>query len=278
MGNALITGCSTGFGLLTAVELARRGHTVHASMRDLAKQGRLLDAAAAEGVDVHVVELDVRDEGSVRAAVDAASADGPIDVLVNNAGIELRAPVELAVDDEVLTQFDTNVFGLLRLVRAVVPGMRTRGEGVVVNVGSIAGLVARPFGGLYAASKHAVEAITDTLHYELRPFGVRAHVIEPGQFATELLANALHARAFTPDTPYWASSESLDAAMGRLVPNGEPGDPHAVAVAIADVIDDPAAPVHVVVGADAEMIVAARRESTFEEFEQAMRAVLDWWD
>ena len=119
---------------------------------------------------------------------------------VNNAGIELRGPIEECSDDEVLVQFDTNVFGLLRVVRAVLPVMRAQGSGVIVNVGSLAGLVARPFGGLYSATKHAVEAITESLHFECAPFGMRVAVIEPGQFETELLNNAITAAEFTDDS------------------------------------------------------------------------------
>ncbi|MDQ3145408.1 MAG: SDR family oxidoreductase, partial [Actinomycetota bacterium] len=211
MATVLITGCSSGFGRLAAQAFARKGHTVVATMRTPEKGKDLVQEAETSGLDLRVVALDVTDEASVRSAVDEAiEAVGPLDVLVNNAGIELRSSIEEAGDAEVQAQFDTNVFGLLRVVRAVVPAMRQRRAGVVVNVGSIAGLVARPYGGLYAASKHAVEAITEALHYELAPFGVRVAVIEPGQFATDLLSNALVAANFTEASPYWADSERFD--------------------------------------------------------------------
>lgn len=277
---ALVTGCSSGFGLLTAVELARRNHHVVATMRDPAKAGPLRDAAGQAGVDVDVVPLDVHDEGSVHAAVaTTVELTGGIDVLVNNAGIEVRGPIESISDDEVRLQFETNVFGLLRVVRATVPHLKASPAGVVVNVGSIAGIIARPFAGIYAASKHAVEAISEALHFELGLFGIRVHVIEPGQFPTGLGDNALQARAFTPDQErYWEVSEALDQRVGGLVPGGDPPDPALVARTIADVVADPESPLRVPVGGDTDLILGARAAGSFEEYEVLMRSALDYWE
>jgi len=278
MATVLITGCSSGFGRLAALRFAHEGHTVVATMRTPSKGKDLLAEAEASGLDLRVITLDVTDEASVQTAIaEAVAAVGPLDVVVNNAGIELRGPIEQASEAEVHAQFDTNVFGLLRVLRAVVPAMRERRAGVIVNVGSIAGLVARPYGGLYAATKHAVEAITEALHYELAPFGVRVAVIEPGQFATELLANALVADAFTDTSPYWTDSEIFDTKVQTLVPGGEPADPGPVVDAIVHAALDPTAPLRSLVGADAELIMAVRAGSDFETFEQTMRTSLDWW-
>src|SRR6185295_15570580 len=123
---------------------------------------------------------DVVEPASIRSAVDEVLAAGPVDVLVNNAGIECRSSIEDADDRDVLRQFDTNVFGLLRVTRAVLPAMRARRRGTIVNVSSIAGLVSRPYGGLYSATKHAIEAISEALHFEVQPFGIRVVLIEPG--------------------------------------------------------------------------------------------------
>jgi NAD(P)-dependent dehydrogenase (short-subunit alcohol dehydrogenase family) len=276
MANVLVTGCSSGFGKLTALLFARHGHTVFATMRDPAKAGPMAEVAAEEGIDLRVLALDVDDRASVDAAVaDALGQVGALDVVVNNAGTELRGPIEACDDDEVLAQFQTNVFGVVRVVRAVLPSMRERGAGVIVNVGSIAGLVARPYGGLYAASKHAVEAISEALHHEVRDFGIRVAVIEPGQFETELLANATTARAFGPDSPYWASSEAFDVAIRRLVPDGRPAPAEVVAETIVAVAFDPTAGLRHLVGADADLIMSVRREGDFEHFDATMRAALD---
>ncbi len=279
MSTVLITGCSTGFGKLAALTFARQGHTVFASMRNLDKAGPLQDAAAAEGLKIAVVQLDVEDPASVaRAVAEVAAEAGTIDILVNNAGMEIRGPVEEVSDGEVRRQFDTNVFGLLGVVRAVLPAMRERGAGVIVNISSIGGVVSAPFAGLYSASKHAVEAITEALHYELRPFGVRVAVIEPGGFATEFGNNASEAAAFTASSPYRAAADRFEAALGKLAPDGEPGDPQLVADEIVRVATEPNAPLRTLVGGDAELIMAVRTTTDFEGFEQAMRNTLDWWD
>ena len=279
MPTVLITGCSSGFGLLSAVELATRGHQVVATMRDPAKDTALRAACDEAGVTVDVVPLDVHDDASVTAAVaDVVSRHGGIDVLVNNAGLEVRGPIELISDAEARLQFETNVFGLLRVVRAVVPHLRASDAGVVVNMGSIAGIIARPFAGIYAASKHAVEAISEALHFELGLSGIRVHVLEPGQFPTDLAANTVTAAAFGPgDEGYWTVAETLEARVKGLVPDDVPADPGLVARTVADVVADPGAPLRVPVGGDTELILAARQGRSFEEYEVLMRSALDHW-
>ncbi|HEU5082347.1 MAG TPA: SDR family oxidoreductase [Acidimicrobiales bacterium] len=279
MPTVLITGCSSGFGLRTAVELARRGHDVVATMRDPAAGGALRAACDDAGVAVDVVALDVDDDESVRRAVEQTlDAHGGIDVLVNNAGVEVRGPVELVSDDEVRFQFETNVFGLLRVVRAVTPHLKASDAGVLINVSSIAGVIARPFAGVYAASKHAVEALTEALHFELGLFGVRVHSIQPGQFPTALAANTRTAAAFTPEhEAYWSVAERLEGNVKGLSGDG-PADPDVVARTIADVVADPDSPLRLPVGTDAELIVAARAGRSFEEYEVLMRSALDHWE
>jgi NAD(P)-dependent dehydrogenase (short-subunit alcohol dehydrogenase family) len=253
----LITGCSSGFGLLTAVELATRGHDVVATVRDLGRDASLRAACEDAGVD----------------------ALGGLDVVVNNAGIEVRGPVDLVSDAEVRLQFETNVFGLLRVVRATVPYLRSSPAGVVVNVSSIAGVIARPFAGIYAASKHAVEAISEAMHFELGLSGIRVHTVQPGQFPTGLAANTVTASAFTPDhAGYWAIAEQLESRAKGLSGGGEVPDPALVARTVADVVDDPQAPLRTPVGSDAELIVAARQSGTFEDYEVLMRSALDHWE
>ncbi|MEY4338517.1 MAG: hypothetical protein RLZ14_367, partial [Actinomycetota bacterium] len=159
MANVLITGCSSGFGELAALTFADRGHRVFASMRTPGKS-----AAIAARADIEQVALDVTSSASVDAAVAGVlDAAGHIDILVNNAGIEVFGAVHLFSDEEVVRQFDTNVTGIIRVVRAVVPAMLAHGSGAIVNVGSVAGRVGAPYGGLYAASKHAVEALTEAM-------------------------------------------------------------------------------------------------------------------
>lgn len=278
MANVLITGCSSGFGLLSALEFARKGDNVFATMRDTSKAGELERARDEEKLSITVLPLDVLDDASVTKAVaDAIASAGSIDVLVNNAGAELRSPIELATDEEVKWQFDTNVFGLLRVVRAVAPLMRERGSGAIINVGSLAGLVAAPYAGLYSASKHAVEAITEAMHYEMSPFGIRVSVIQPGAFDTGFGSRAREAAAFTSGSPYSERAEKFAEAFGKLRA-GPPQDPQDVAKAIYEAAYREGPKLQTLVGADANMIAGVRKAMDFEGFEQTMRKTLDWWD
>jgi NADP-dependent 3-hydroxy acid dehydrogenase YdfG len=180
--NVLITGCSSGFGELAALTFADHGHRVFATMRTPGKS-----AALNARPEITQLALDVADDAGVQAAVAAAiETAGRLHVVVNNAGVELFGAVHLVSDAEVQRLFDTNVFGVVRVARAVVPHLLANGGGTIINVGSIAGVVAPPYSGLYAASKHAVEALSEAMHFELSQQGVRVCVIEPGQFTTAL--------------------------------------------------------------------------------------------
>ncbi|MEO1060271.1 MAG: SDR family oxidoreductase [Actinomycetota bacterium] len=276
MTTVLITGSSSGFGELAARTFAAQGHDVVATMRTPSKGEALAADAAEHGRSLRIVALDVTDTASIDAAI---AEVGIPDVLVNNAGVELKAPVAAASDDEMLWQFEANVFGVARMIRAVVPGMRERGAGVVVNVGSIAGLVGRPFAGYYAATKHALEGLSEALRFEVGRQGVRVHLVQPGQFPTELGGNTRYAEAFAPGTPDRELSDGLDVAIRGLVPDtGEPADPQEVADVIVRVALDPDAPFRTLVGGDAEMIAAVKSQGPFEEFETAMRTTLDFWE
>jgi NAD(P)-dependent dehydrogenase (short-subunit alcohol dehydrogenase family) len=157
--------------------------------------------------------------------------------------------------------------------------MRARKRGTIVNLSSVAGLVARPFGGLYSATKHAIEAITESLHFEASPLGVRVVLIEPGVYGTRLLDNAYPGEKFTPASAYWPIHERFEEALGRLR-DGTGGiqDPQEVADAIYDAVHDPQPKLRYLVGRDAQMIANAKKQLDFEQFEQAMRQTMDWKD
>lgn len=236
MANVLITGCSSGFGLLTAQKFAREGHHVFATVRDLTRAGDLEEARDAEGLPITILPLDVRDAASIEAAVSTALRTGPIDVLVNNAGYALSGPLEEVEEDELVAQFDTNVFGLVRVLRAVVPGMRARRAGTIVNVSSGGVYFTPPFSGCYVGSKAAVGAISEALCQELRPFGVRGVLVEPGGFATRFSANMQHARRTTATSPYYEGLQHVVAAIRQRTMAASDGarDPRHVAGAIYD--------------------------------------------
>ncbi len=189
----LITGTSSGFGNLGALHYARLGAKVFATMRNLPRpQAEELRAVArAEKLDLTVLELDVLSDRMVAEAVTEAERlnGGPIDVLVNNAGINIHGPVEVQDMEAMKLSFDTNVYGLQRTMRAVLPGMRQRKSGLIFNVSSQQGRIIMPGGGIYSATKFAVEAMSEQIAYELAPHGIEVTIIEPGGFPTGIGVN-----------------------------------------------------------------------------------------
>ncbi len=221
----LVTGCSSGIGREVARRFAARGWRVAASMRRPEAGEALRQEAAQRGWSLSTPRLDVADGDSVEAAVSALLAEtgGRIDVLVNNAGYYCFGPVEETTPAELAAQLDTNVVGVLRVTRAVLPAMRARGEGAIVNVSSVSGLVVVPVVGPYHASKWALEALTEALRYEVAPFGIRVACVEPGPFATELHAKEVRTvgagRAGSPYAPLVARYEAQSARMRRGPPD-----------------------------------------------------------
>ena len=224
----LITGATSGIGRDAALRLARAGHLVLAG-------GRRPDALAALAREargrLEPVTLDVTDPASVgaaRALAERRTGGRGLDVLVNNAGYALPGPLEALAERDLRQLFDTNVFGLLAVTRAFVPAMRERGQGRVVNVGSIMGRVAMPLLGAYNATKHAVAAMTDTLRMELAPFGITVVLVEPGAVRTGFAAQALAGLApyRDPASPYATALAGTDAAWSRVY-HLAPGPPSA---------------------------------------------------
>jgi NAD(P)-dependent dehydrogenase (short-subunit alcohol dehydrogenase family) len=181
----LVTGCSSGIGEATALALVRAGFPVWASARQAGRLGRLADAGC------RILDLDVTDEQSATRAVARVEAEhGAVGVLINNAGHGGGGPVEEVPLDFVRESFDTNVFGLIRLVQLVLPRMRAQRSGMIVNLGSAAGLVTPPTGCPYAMTKYALESLSDALRPEVAPFGIRVVLIEPGAVRTQFMANS----------------------------------------------------------------------------------------
>ena len=266
--NVLITGANSGFGLLTATTLAKAGHTVHAGYRD-PRRIAALEALADGGLPVIPVRLDVTDPHAISEAVGEARKAGPIDVLVNNAGFEVAGPVEHLSDASLTRQFDTNVMGVVRMVRAVAPAMRERGEGLIVNLSSVAGHISAPFTGAYSASKHAVEALSEALWFELRPFGVRVALIEPGAFTTSFGDNVITEPAYTEASPYRPIASRFNEAMAGFR-SGPPQDPQEIADIVLALISDPDPKLRHLAGDDARMLVPLYRSMEFEGFAGVM--------
>src|SRR4051794_14557007 len=233
----LVTGCSSGIGAATAAHLATTGWTVYATAR------RVETLAGLEAKGCRTLALDVTDEASCRAAVEAVTtAEGAVGVLINNAGYSQSGAVESVPDERVRAQFDTNVFGLLTMCRLVLPGMREQGWGKIVNVSSMGGKLTFPGGGLYHATKHAVEALSDALRFEVGGFGVDVIVIEPGLIRTRF--GEVAAREIDVGTrnsgPYGEFNRAVAATTAGVYENGPlsklGGPPETVAATIEKAI------------------------------------------
>ena len=245
----LITGASSGFGRDTAETLARAGHQVVAAMRDPAGRNRP-HAEALRGQGLRVVELDVTNDASVEAAI---AEVGRVDVLVNNAGMASAGVTEAFTAEQAKLLFDTNVLGVLRTSRAVLPGMRAAGDGLIVNIGSVLGRVTFPFFGIYGASKFAVEALTDSLRYEVSQLGVDVVLVQPSAYPTNMYASIQHPADAARAEAYGA----VGAIPGKMFETfttmfsaaGAP-NPHDVAAAIATLVATPkgSRPARTVVG------------------------------
>jgi len=278
MAVVLITGCSRGIGLQTALQFGRNGHSVFASMRDISISSDLEEAAKSEGLAIEIVQLDVTDNASVQAAVKKVlDSAGRIDVLVNNAGFGFMGPIEDADLDEAKLVFETNFFGPLRLMQAVLPAMREQRSGTIVNVSSLSGVIAEPYNGIYAASKHALEAASETLYFESHPFGIRVLIIEPGGHDTRGYWRAREELRFAEGSPHLEYGKRFMEAVKTLPGADKPGDPKTVAEAIYGAVYTDQPKLRYMVGEETH-VAALRRQLSDEEFEQAMRTTLDIWD
>ena len=239
-----ITGCSTGFGRDLAELVIARGWRVVVTARDAT---RVADLAATGGERALALSLDVSDAGQVAAAVAAATARfGRTDILVNNAGYGYQSTIEEGEDAEIRAQFEANVFGLFALTRAVLPGMRERGQGHIINITSVAGLVGFPGSGYYAASKHAVEGFSDSLRAEVGPLGIAVTCVEPGPFRTDWAGRSLKQTPVRIEA--YAETAGKRLAATKEISGTQAGDPRRAAEAMIALTEAVAPPRHIVLG------------------------------
>jgi len=256
----LITGCSTGFGRVTAETLAREKYRVYAAMRNVGGRNaenvcELQALAERESLRLHPVELDVNDEASVDRAVDKVIQDaGHIDVLVNNAGLSIRGLTEAVTIEQMRRVFETNVVAVQRLNRAVLPHMRSRGSGLLIHISSQAGRVVIPGFGIYGASKFALEALVESYHYELAGEGIDCISIQPGAYATAISQNADRAADEVRALGYGPGGEIPKTLMANL---GKRGDPQEIADVLLRLIEMPAGrrPLRTEVGVTGDFVV-----------------------
>jgi NAD(P)-dependent dehydrogenase (short-subunit alcohol dehydrogenase family) len=269
----LVTGASTGIGRATALHLAREGHTVFASMRTPDTSGdELRRTVEEERLDLELVALDVDQAESVDSAVDDILARaGPIDVLVNNAGVTKLTSVEEVPVEEAQAVFETNVFGALRMMQSVLPGMRERRGGTIVNISSVAGRIVSAGHGVYAASKYALEALSEAVAIETKRFGIRVIVIEPGFISTPILDKGTAEQIV--DGPYATHLRRMQALY--LNARGGADPPEVVAELIAEALVDPDSRFRYLAGKGAAPVIDGRARITDEEWIDMGREMTD---
>jgi NAD(P)-dependent dehydrogenase (short-subunit alcohol dehydrogenase family) len=271
MSVVLITGTSSGIGLATAVHFARKGHAVYAGLRNPSGPD-LRKAIEAEKLPIQPVALDVDDDASVQHAVDEVLARaGRVDVLVNNAGIGGGGPIEDVPVDFARQMFETNYLGTIRMIRAVLPGMRERRDGAIVNVSSIAGRVAIAGHGHYSAIKHAVEAASEVLAQEVLNFGIRVAIVEPGVVVTPIFSKAR--RFADPASPYATHVHRLLVFYQQQMPFAAQPSDAAEVIYEAVTTDQPR--LRWLVGDDARRMDAGRRRMSDEEYLAGARPMSD---
>jgi NAD(P)-dependent dehydrogenase (short-subunit alcohol dehydrogenase family) len=260
MGLAVVTGSNSGIGLATAVALARAGHTVVAAMRNLDRGAEIRKIAEGEKLPIHLARLDVDDDASVGDAFSGVVArHGPVDVLVNNAGVPGGGPVEETMIEEFRQVMETNFFGGLRCIKAVIPSMRERRKGTIVNITSIAGRLATAPMASYAASKWAFEALSEVLAQEVRAFNVRVAIVEPGVIATPIFSKAPP----PPKHSFYPHGRRLRALFAAAL--AKPVPPSVVGDVVRDIVEGDSWQLRYLVGPDTEPRLKARQSKTDEQ-------------
>lgn len=260
---AIVTGTSTGIGYATSLHLARNGYQVFAGMRNLTKSDALKAVAAEESLPVDVIQLDVCDGQSVKDAFELVEKPGPVDVLVNNAGIAGATPLELTPEEEHRQIFETNYFGATRCIQAVLPAMRERQSGCIVNITSAVGLIATPNQIPYSASKWALECLGEALAHELYRFGVRVVNVEPGVIMTNIFENSAENTRYDKASPYQPLMRRNGKMYGAGFKRGV--SPEAVAETILKSITTSDFKLRWPIGSDADGFMAARNKNSSTE-------------
>jgi len=270
---AIVTGTSSGIGFETVLALAKEGYFTYATMRDTTKSGKIKEIAQKENLKINVLELDVDDENSVKAAIaHILDQKQRIDILVNNAGWGLWGCVEDVSVDEFKEQFETNFFSIIRLIQEVAPTMRKQGSGTIVNISSVVGRIGFPASPAYISSKFALEGLSESLRFELAPFGVDVIIIEPGVIKTNFMKNMKMAKKSELDTVYKDITTKVVSGVKMMAEMGT--SPKEVANTIVTSIKDRNPLPRYVVGNDASMFLEAKKGKTDIEFENYLKKEL----
>jgi NAD(P)-dependent dehydrogenase (short-subunit alcohol dehydrogenase family) len=263
---ALVTGSSSGIGYETALLLARNGFDTFATLRNMNKSKEISEVSERENLPLRVLQLDVNDDKSVTDAVNNILEEKKsIEVVVNNAGYGLMGSVEDSSLDEIKAQFETNFFGAIRVMQKVIPIMRKQRSGTIVNVSSIAGRIGFPMGSAYVSSKFALEGLSESISYELKQFGIKIILIEPGVIKTNF-ALVTPKRAVDANSSYSQLMNKLEENLFSTIANGT--SPKEVATVILRSITEASPDHRYLVGNDAVELINARKNNTDEEFEK----------
>ena len=273
---AIVTGSSTGNGFETSLLLAKNGFYTYATMRNIDKSTRIKEIAKKDSLPLEVIQLDVTDDMSVIDTINVISnRQGRIDVLVNNAGYEHHGAVEELSIEEIKTQFETNFFGAVGVLKAVLPVMRKQRSGAIVNISSIGGRIGVPLNSAYVGSKFALEGFSESIKYELESFGIKVILIEPGAVNTNYLENSKQAqKAMDPDSPYAEFSKKVSEGVRERFKDTNSSSPKQVAEVILGAIKSEKPNTRYLVGNDAVTIMEKRKKSTDTELERWIKESL----
>jgi NAD(P)-dependent dehydrogenase (short-subunit alcohol dehydrogenase family) len=268
---AVVTGSSTGIGYETSLILSRNGFLTYATMRNLNKSENIKSVATKENLPIQIRQLDVTDEVSITNAIKAISSEaGRIDVLVNNAGYGLNGAFEDLAIDEIKAQYETNVFGLIRTTQAVLPIMRRQRSGTIVNISSGAGRFGFPSSSAYVSTKFAVEGLSESMSYELEPFGIRVVIVEPGVIRTNFLDGVVVAKkSKDPNSPYSQMMQKVTTGFEEMMKNAS--SPDIVAKVVLNAIRDKNPNLRYLAGSDVEKWLGGKRKVADEELYKMMR-------
>ncbi|NOJ30159.1 MAG: short-chain dehydrogenase [Nitrososphaeraceae archaeon] len=267
---AIVTGSSSGIGNAIVLELARNNFITYGTMRNLDKISDLKTIADQENLKIYFKQLDVTDDNSVKNAINSIVEEtGRIDVLVNNAGYGLVGAFEDLSLDEVQKQFETNVFGVIRVTQAVLPTMRKQESGIIVNISSGAGRFGYPTASAYVSSKFALEGLTESMSYEIEPFGIRTVLIEPGVIKTNFFNSmSLARKSKDPDSPYLQMMQVMEKSVTKMLEKGT--IPQYVAKTVLEAVTSKNPKLRYLVGKDVEQWIENKKKMSDEEFHDMM--------
>ena len=270
---ALVTGSSSGIGFETSLALARNGYHTFATMRNLGKDEKIKQIIEKEDLSIEILELDVDSEESVNRAIKTVSEKtGRIDVLVNNAGYGMWGTVEDVSIDEFKEQFETNFFSIIRLIQKVAPIMRKQNSGNIVNISSVAGRIGFPVSPAYISSKFALEGLSESLRFELMPFGINVIIIEPGVIKTNFFDSMKMSEKSQQDSTYKEITDKVISGVKMMAEMGT--HPKEVADVVIKTLGEEKPLPRYVVGNDAMMFLEAKKMKTDAEFENYLKKEL----